>query len=62
MHLFWYSLVFIAGGSIGFLLACIVASNRVSSLLRENHRLRKELDSFEYTVEGTSEQSKAEAA
>ena len=62
MQLIWDSLVFLTGVSTGFLLACIAASNRVNSLLSENHRLRDELDSFEYVVEGTSEQSKAEAA
>jgi hypothetical protein len=62
MQTLGYLLVFIVGGSFGFSLACIIASNRVSSLLRENYRLRKELDNFEYTVEGTSEKSKAEAA
>jgi hypothetical protein len=62
MQTLGYLLVFIVGGSLGFSLACIIAFNRVSSLLRENYRLRKELDNFEYTVEGTSEKSKAEAA
>lgn len=62
MQTLGYLLVFMLGGSMGFLLACVVASGRVGGLLRENYCLRKELDSFGSTVEGTSEQSKAEAA
>lgn len=49
-----YILAFILGGSIGFYIACIIAGGRLAELLRENQRIKEQLDGHlplkEYSV------------
>ena len=49
-------LAFMLGGSIGFILACMIAAGRVADLGRENQRLRKELEGHQYEPEVVAEQ------
>jgi hypothetical protein len=51
-----YTLAFMLGGSIGFVLACIIAAGRVAQLTRENQILRKELKQYERAFEVAAEQ------
>ena len=52
-----YVLVFMVGGSIGFTLACILAAGRVADLVRENQRLKQELEGPQCGPEVVAEQT-----
>jgi len=39
-----YILAFMLGGSISFFIACIIAGGRLAEMLRENQRLKEQLD------------------
>lgn len=41
-------IMFVLGGSIGFILASMIAAGRVAGLMRENRRLREELARQQY--------------
>ena len=51
-------LAFMLGGSIGFILACMIAAGRVADLRRENQRLKQELEGHQYEPEDVAEQIK----
>ena len=57
MHV--WLIMFILGGSIGFILACIIAAGRVADLMRENQRLRRELERHQYESKVVAEQSQS---
>jgi hypothetical protein len=44
------------GGSIGFILASVIAAGRVAELSRENKNLKKKLERFEEGLEVAIEQ------
>jgi uncharacterized integral membrane protein len=46
MHV--WLIMFALGGSIGFILACMIAAGRVADLKRENERLKEELERHQY--------------
>ena len=50
-------LAFMLGGSIGFILASMVAAGRVAHLRRENQRLRQDLEGHQYGPEVVAEQT-----
>ena len=39
-----YILAFMLGGSISFFIACIITGGQLAELLRENQRLKEQLD------------------
>ena len=55
MHV--WLIMFVLGGSIGFILACMIAAGRVADLKRENERLREELEGHQYEPRAFAEQS-----
>lgn len=50
-------LAFMLGGSIGFILASMIAAGRVADLRRENQRLKAELEGQQYGPEVVAEQT-----
>jgi len=55
MHV--WLIMFVLGGSIGFILACMIAAGRVAGLMRENQLLREELERHQYEFKVVAEQS-----
>jgi len=45
------------GGSIGFILACMIAAGRVVDLGRENQRLKQKLEGHQYGPKVVAEQN-----
>ncbi len=55
MHV--WLIMFVLGGSIGFILASMIAAGRVTGLMRENKRLREELARHQNEPRDFAEQS-----
>lgn len=50
-------IIFVLGGSIGFILASVIAAERIAGLMRENKSLREELARHQYESRDFAEQS-----
>jgi hypothetical protein len=55
MHV--WLIIFLLAGSIGFILASMIAAGRIAGLMRENKRLREELARHQYESRDFAEQS-----
>ena len=55
MHV--WLIMFVLGGSIGFILASMIAAGRVADLMRQNKRLREELERDHYESRAFAAQS-----
>jgi len=55
MHV--WLIIFLLAGSIGFILASMIAAGRIAGLMRENKRLREELARHQYESRDFVEQS-----